>query len=436
MRDKALADFSKRPEDGQAIYEDTAHEVANQVAVRATQKAIRAGGVTECGDANNLNTRPPTPTTRPNGNQKGGGRGGGKGGGKGNGGVQSSGNPCFRKAYEGKCNDPKCPHLHDQSVIDKFKAKSGFEEKRKRWLSAGGIGREAGPASAPTKRVHATIKGTSEKDTSKGTKYNLFGDDAKKGKGGSHITFSAHATNKPRLFAYVKRIRQAAIDMAERVDRFINHHGNHKASELIDDAPAVGMDIVHTRSRDLLSLAVKEDWHIESVDVSEGFMQVEITEPTYADPPTSPVVFNEFPDMEFTHQPSLYWPLPATSIDSMKLEAAAKIACSFNQPEPDALGYNSWLNCEFPVLTSDMTNMHWSGDAHYTPAPRIADTRNEKPSLLLSSFGLLVPKGPGRWGSAPARPLLPPLGLGRRPSKKKHEIDRNTVQMSSIESRQ
>ena len=45
----------------------------------------------------------------------------------------------------------------------------------------------------------------------------------------------------------------------------------------------------------------------------------------------------------------------------MKLDAAAKIARSFNQPEPDALGYNSWLNCEYPVLTSDMTSMLWSG---------------------------------------------------------------------------
>jgi hypothetical protein len=77
---------------------------------------------------------------------------------------------------------------------------------------------------------------------------------------------------------------------------------------------------------------MKEDLRIESVDVSEGFTQVEITEPN----------------------------LPAISIKSMKLEAAAKIARSFDEPEPDSLGYNSWLNCEFPVLTSDMINMHWS----------------------------------------------------------------------------
>ena len=61
MRDKALAEFSKRPESGWVIYEETAREVANQVAVRATQKAIRAGGVTERGDVNNLNTRPIIP---------------------------------------------------------------------------------------------------------------------------------------------------------------------------------------------------------------------------------------------------------------------------------------------------------------------------------------------------------------------------------------
>ena len=75
MRDKALADFLRRPEDGQTIHEDTAREVANQVAVRATQKAIRTSGVTERSDANNLNTRPITPVLRPNGQQRAGGRG-------------------------------------------------------------------------------------------------------------------------------------------------------------------------------------------------------------------------------------------------------------------------------------------------------------------------------------------------------------------------
>ena len=114
------------------------------MAVRATQKAIRAGGVTERGDANNLNTRPITPVTRPNGQQRGGGRGGGKGGSakNGGGGVKSSGNPCFKKAYEGSCGDPKCPHLHDKATMEAFKAKMGasFEDKRKRWLGASGIG--------------------------------------------------------------------------------------------------------------------------------------------------------------------------------------------------------------------------------------------------------------------------------------------------------
>jgi hypothetical protein len=171
-----MADFSNRPESGLVIYEGTAREVANQVAVRATQKAIRAGGVTERGDVNNLNTRPITPVPRPNGQQKGGGRGGGKGGdGKsGGGGVKPSGNPCCKKAYEGSCGDPQCLHLHDKATMEVFKAKMGasFEDKRKRWLGAGGIGREAGPPSAPKQRAHATIKGEADKDTNtKGTKY-------------------------------------------------------------------------------------------------------------------------------------------------------------------------------------------------------------------------------------------------------------------------
>ena len=142
-------------------------------------------------------------------------------------------NLCFKKAFKGKCGDPKCPHSHNQLTIDKFKAKLGFEERHKKWLNAGGIRQEAGPVSAPAKCAHATIKGKSEKDTSKGTKYNLFSDDAKKGKGGSHITYSVHAANKPRLFVYIKCIGQAAVDMAECADRFINYHSNHKPSKLI-----------------------------------------------------------------------------------------------------------------------------------------------------------------------------------------------------------
>ena len=110
--------------------------------VRATQKAIRAGGVTERGDANNLSPHPNTPTPRLNDRQKGGGHGGGKGSSaKGGAGMKSSGNPCFKRVYEGRCGDPKCLHLHDTATIEAFKAKLGanFDEKRKRWLSAGGI---------------------------------------------------------------------------------------------------------------------------------------------------------------------------------------------------------------------------------------------------------------------------------------------------------
>ena len=51
----------------------------------------------------------------------GGGRGGGKGGG--GGGVTPSGKPCFRKAYEGSCGEPTCPHLHDKQTMEEFRAK-------------------------------------------------------------------------------------------------------------------------------------------------------------------------------------------------------------------------------------------------------------------------------------------------------------------------
>ena len=86
----------------------------------------------------------------------------------------------------------------------KTKMSANFEDKRKRWLGASGIGREAGPPSAPQRRVHATTgKAKTEKDT-KGTKYNLFGDGAKKGKGSSHITYAVRAPTMPKVFVCVK----------------------------------------------------------------------------------------------------------------------------------------------------------------------------------------------------------------------------------------
>ena len=86
---------------------------------------------------------------------------------------------------------------------------------------------------------------------------------------------------------------------------------------------------------------MKEDWRFESIDVSEGFTQIEITEPTYALPPIPSVNFNEFPAMKSTPLINLIEPSPTKSHTSAKLEVAAKIARSFGEPEPDALGYNS-----------------------------------------------------------------------------------------------
>ena len=98
--------------------------------------------MTKRSDANNLNTCPSTPIPWPNDRQKGGGRSGGMGGSaKSGAGVKSSGNPCFKKAYEGRCGDPKCPHLHNTATIEAFNAKLGasFDDKCKQWLGAGGI---------------------------------------------------------------------------------------------------------------------------------------------------------------------------------------------------------------------------------------------------------------------------------------------------------
>ena len=43
LREKALAEFTASPNDGKRIFEEIASTVTKQVAVRATQQAIRSG---------------------------------------------------------------------------------------------------------------------------------------------------------------------------------------------------------------------------------------------------------------------------------------------------------------------------------------------------------------------------------------------------------
>ena len=110
-----------------------------------------------------------------------------------------------------------------KATMDDFKTRMGanFEDKRKRWLEAGGISCEDGPPLAPKQCAHATvIKGETEKDM-KGTKYNLFSDGAKKGKCSSHITYAVRAPIMPKVVACAKRLGQAAVRLTECVDRFI-----------------------------------------------------------------------------------------------------------------------------------------------------------------------------------------------------------------------
>jgi hypothetical protein len=68
----------------------------------------------------------------------------------------------------------------------------------------------------------------------------------------------------------------------------------------------------------------------------------------------------EFPAVVSTPNVELLDQFPANPKYRGKLEVAASIARSFGEPEPAALGYNSWLHCDYPVLTSDLVNMHWS----------------------------------------------------------------------------
>ena len=122
MRGKALAKFSKQLDDGQAIYEGTARQVANQVAVRATQEAIRAGGVTERCDANNTDTH--TDDEQPQAEEPGDDYGG-----------EVPRDVCLGEAIDGHCTDKLCWRKHDAESIEQYKAALGAKrwEKQKQW---------------------------------------------------------------------------------------------------------------------------------------------------------------------------------------------------------------------------------------------------------------------------------------------------------------
>ena len=97
--------------------------------VCATQKAIQAGSVTKCSDANNLTVCPSTPAPQLIGQQK--GKGGGQGSGKGDGSMLKSGKPCFCRAFEGQCSELKCPHMHNKKAILTQRSSAGLEDCEK-----------------------------------------------------------------------------------------------------------------------------------------------------------------------------------------------------------------------------------------------------------------------------------------------------------------
>ena len=152
--------------------------------------------------------------------------------------------------------------------------------------------------------------------------------------------------------------------MAECVDRslarFITQCGNHESAKSTNNSPPIELDYFPTSSRDVALLLMMKDEHLESIDVSKRYTHVKITEPTYALPPNKFVKFNEFPAVVSTPNVELVDQFPADPKYRGKLEVAANIAHGFGEPEPNALGYNSWLHCDYLVLTSDLITVHWS----------------------------------------------------------------------------
>ena len=90
-----------------------------------------------------------------------------------------------------------------------------------------------------------------------------------------------------------------------------------------------------------------KDERFGSIDVAQCYTHVKVIEPSYALPP--------IPSMDFYIDPAMTSTPPTEHIKHTptKLKLAVMIARRVDEPEPDYLGFDSWLKQEFPVRTSD-----------------------------------------------------------------------------------
>ena len=115
----------------------------------------------------------------------------------------------------------------------------------------------------------------------KGTKYNLFGDGAKKGKGGSHITYAVRAQIKPKVFACARRLGQVAVGLTECVDRFITQARANRTTEPTDVLCSISLSSdSHLVSS--LSLMMSKDEYFRNIDMAQCYKHVEVIELLYA----------------------------------------------------------------------------------------------------------------------------------------------------------
>ena len=190
-------------------------------------------------------------------------------------------------------------------------------------------------------------QGKTKKDT-KGTKYNLFGDGTKKGKGSSHITYAVRAPIMPKVFACAKRLGQAAVRLAECVDRFVTRARANRTTKPTDAALYSISLPSSSRGVPLLSLVMSKDERFGNIDAAQCHTHVDAIKLTHALPPIPSVVFNKLPSMVSTPNTELIEPTPTKFHTSTKRQMAATVAQRFGEPEPDHLGYNMWNDEEFP----------------------------------------------------------------------------------------
>ena len=128
LRERALARFTAAPHNGAEIFQEITVAAREQVAVRATQTALRGDKDKEQSKGDAFNTEGADETD----------------------GQQAMREICYKEAFDGKCDDAECKRKHGKQAIDAAKEKAGADrwERSKKWWKNRQANRRRTPSSS------------------------------------------------------------------------------------------------------------------------------------------------------------------------------------------------------------------------------------------------------------------------------------------------